>query len=223
MVWVGLLLRERAALRRALREAELRRLRTQINPHFLYNTLNAISELGYNDPAQADHTITLLGGLLRKALDDSDGREIRLLDELEFLDRYLEIQTVLLRDRLQATFEIDAGIEHARVPGMILQPLAENALSHGVRRDGVARLIVRARRDRDQLVIDVEDEGPGLGPRRAAPGIGLANVRDRIENLYGAAGRLELHNRLDRGLVARLIIPFHEAFAFDESPSPDRR
>ncbi len=216
-------LRSAERLNRKLREAELRGLRTQINPHFLYNTLNAISELGYNEPASADRVITLLSRLLRKALDEGSRREIRLQDELEFLDQYLDIQKELLRDRLVVCYDVSSETRHTRVPGMILQPLAENALTHGVRSDGVAHLVVRARRAGRMLVVDIEDQGRGFGDRWSGRGIGLANVRERLRNLYDdEGGRLELHHGPEGGAVARLIIPFHEAYAYDETSRSDR-
>jgi len=216
------LMRDRYRLRRHLSDAEARRLRTQLNPHFLYNALNAISELGYNDPKTADEVVTQLSQLLRKSLDDSDQNEIPLRDEIAFLERYLNIQKILLRDRLQFDLEVDTAVLNARVPGMIIQPLAENALTHGIGADGIAHLHVRAVRSGDYLMIEVADQGPGLQTRLDGRGIGLRNIRARLSHLYGSAARLELPERPGGGLIARLAIPFHEGYAYRETSRPDR-
>jgi LytS/YehU family sensor histidine kinase len=205
--------------------AELRRLRTQLNPHFLFNTLNAIAELGYTDPEAADRTITQLSRLLRKSLEDSHQREIALCAELDFLQRYLDIQQTLLRGRLQIEFNVAAEARNARVPGMILQPLAENAVTHGIGQSGVGHITLRARREDDLLVVEVEDNGGGqviARPREGREGIGIGNARARLRYLYGGLARLELLGRPGGGLIARLEIPFHEAYAFDENPHADR-
>jgi LytS/YehU family sensor histidine kinase len=215
-----LLRRKCSRLQAQLVSAELRRLRTQLNPHFLFNTLNAISELGYTDPEAADRTITQLSRLLRKSLDDSHQQEIALRDELDFLRRYLDIQQILRRGRLQIEFNIAADVLNARVPGMILQPLVENALTHGIGRSG-GNLTLRARREDDLLMIEIEDNGCGLiaaEPRGAREGIGIGNTRARLSHLYGGLAGLELNSRPGEGLTARLNIPFHEAYAFDEGP-----
>lgn len=222
----GLMWRDYTRASRQLVRAELRRLRTQLNPHFLFNTLNAIAELGYENPEAADLTITQLSGLLRKSLDDSRQQEIALRDELDFLERYLAIQQTLLQDRLQVELEISDDTLNARVPGMILQPLVENAVTHGVGRSGTGYVTVRSRREGELLVLEVEDNGWGLviaDPHKSGEGIGINNTRARLRYLYGESGSLELHSRPGEGLIARLNIPFHEAFAYDENPYSDRR
>ncbi|MDE2345447.1 MAG: histidine kinase [Gammaproteobacteria bacterium] len=222
----GLMWRDYTRASRELVKAELRRLRTQLNPHFLFNTLNAIAELGYENPEAADLTITQLSGLLRKSLDDSRQQEIALRDELDFLERYLAIQQTLLQDRLHVELEISEDTLNARVPGMILQPLVENAVTHGVGRSGTGYLTVRSRRQGEHLVLEVEDNGWGLviaDPRNSGEGIGISNTRARLSYLYGDSGNLELRSKPGEGLTARLNIPFHEAFAYDENPYFDRR
>jgi len=219
---VGLLLWDRHRLRQRLDAAEARRLRTQLNPHFLYNTLNAISELGYNDPKVADTVITQLSQLLRKSLDDSDQTEIALRAEVAFLERYLNIQKILLRERLEVTLDIAPKALNARVPGMIIQPLAENALTHGLGARGIAQLHIQASRKASRLIIEVSDNGPGLGVKADGRGIGLRNIRARLCLLYGDAACLELLPRPSGGLMARLVIPFHEGYAYREAPRSDR-
>jgi two-component system, LytTR family, sensor kinase len=221
----GLFWRDSVRTRRELVHAELRRLRTQLNPHFLFNTLNAIAELGYEDPEAADRTITQLSGLLRKSLDDSHQQEIALRDEVDFLERYLAIQQTLLQERLHVQLEISDETLNARVPGMILQPLVENAVTHGIGRSGTGYITVRSKRRGEQLVIEVEDNGWGLviaDPHKSGEGIGINNTRARLRYLYGELGSLELRSQPGEGLTACLYIPFHEAFAFDENPHPDR-
>lgn len=219
VIWLAT---DRRKLRSRLSDAEARRLRTQLNPHFLYNTLNAISELGYNDPKTADEVVTQLSQLLRKSLDDSDQTEIALRAEVAFLERYLNIQKILLRERLDVALDVDADAFNARVPGMIIQPLAENALTHGVGSDGVARVRIKAARKGDDLIIDVEDNGPGLQGSAARRGIGIANIRARLRHLYEDKASLELLERSGGGLIARLVIPFHEGYAYSEAARSDR-
>ncbi|MGH8321222.1 MAG: sensor histidine kinase, partial [Gammaproteobacteria bacterium] len=143
---------EYVRVKHQLVSAELRHLRNQLNPHFLFNTLNAVSELAYEDPEAADRTITQMSGLLRKSLDNSNQQEIALRDELDFLQRYLAIQETLLRERLHVELEINDDTLNARVPGMILQPLVENAVTHGIGRTGTGYLTVRTARKGELLV-----------------------------------------------------------------------
>ncbi len=208
----ALLLHARNRLHARLVDAEIRRLRTQINPHFLYNTLNAISELGYNDPDTADRVITQLSGLLRKSLDGSNQQEVSLESELAFLRSYFDIQKILFRDRLETELAVDDAARLARLPGMILQPLVENALIHGINRSGVSHIRVSAARQGERLVLAVEDDGPGLAeiPPPAPRGLGVSNVLSRLKHLYGNTARLDLRNRPEGGLIAQLSIPFHE-------------
>ncbi|MGH8396668.1 MAG: sensor histidine kinase [Gammaproteobacteria bacterium] len=220
-----LLLPQYARVKHQLVNSELRRLRNQLNPHFLFNTLNAISELAYEDPEAADRTITQMSGLLRKSLDNSNQQEIALRGELDFLQRYLAIQETLLRERLHVELEINDDTLNARVPGMILQPLVENAVTHGIGRTGTGCVTVRAARKGELLVIEVEDNGWGLvisEPRGNREGIGIANTRARLQYLYGDLASLELRSHPGEGLTAQLNIPFHEAYAFNEDPYPDR-
>lgn len=216
-----LLSRTQVRLRHRLADAEARALRTQINPHFLYNTLNAIAELGYSDPRTADRVVTELSLLLRKALDTSHRQEIAVRDEVAFLNSYLSIQSVLLGERLQVQMDISERVLPARLPGMILQPLVENAVTHGISAQGRADIVIGAQRDETALVLTVSDHGPGLPAAGITEGIGLGNTRARLNHLYGVAASLQLCNQSEGGLVVRLFLPYHESFAYDETQGSD--
>jgi len=207
----GLCVEQRRRFRRRLAEAELRQLRAQLNPHFLFNTLNAISELGYDDPEAADRAITRLSGLLRKSLDD--GQQISLQAEIDFLEDYLALQRMLMRDTLDIAISVEPRALHARVPTMILQPLVENALIHGRNAQSAHRIRISASLSADMLVIEVGDNGQGLVPRPPAAGragIGIANAQARLQHLYGTAAGIALRNGDDGGAIARIVLPFRE-------------
>jgi signal transduction histidine kinase len=212
--------RERAAARLRLdaarleaefEQARLHALRMQMQPHFLFNTLNALSELIHVDAARAAGVTAQLSGLLRLALA-ADAQEVPLRDELELLERYVALQRTRFGERLSVSMEIEAGLEEVRVPGMVLQPLVENALQHGVAASGgVQRVSVVARRAGDALVLEVRDNGPGPHANGRSPrrGVALANIRARLEHLYGAgAAGLELTAAEGGpGAVARVRLP----------------
>jgi LytS/YehU family sensor histidine kinase len=203
--------RDRRRLRDELAQAELRRLRTQINPHFLYNALSAVSELCYTDAETADRLITRLSGLLRRALNQSDVHEIPLGEELDFVLDYIAIQRTLMRDRLKAEIDVDPRLLTLRIPGMIAQPLVENAVMHGLDASGCCDLTLRVRRAGGELLLEIADCGLGLrsrGPQRT--GVGLANTRARLDRLYGPAGRLTIAEQPQGGVLARLVIPVQE-------------
>jgi two-component system LytT family sensor kinase len=204
---------QRVRYGRRIAEAELRRLRTQLNPHFLFNTLNVISELGYDDPEAADRAITQLSGLLRKSLEENRQQEISLQSELEFLQDYLALQRMLMRDNLEVIMHVDPAVTRARVPAMILQPLVENALTHGRPRAGSGAVRVSAFRDHNSLRVDISDEGPGVvagATDASSGGIGIANTRARLRYLYGQAANLGLHNATGGGAIARIVLPYRE-------------
>ncbi|HEX4158330.1 MAG TPA: histidine kinase [Rhizomicrobium sp.] len=212
LAWLAIWQHRRFA--RRIAETELRRLRAQVDPHFLFNTLNAISELGYDDPESADHAITTLSGLLRTSLDETRQQEISLQDELEFLGDYLSLQRLLMRDDLAASVSTDPRAAHARVPAMILQPLVENALTHGRPIGGKGRIRVSTSRNGETLLIEVHDNGPGFNSGASGAvrkGIGIANTRARLDYLYGGKAVLELKDGDEGGAVARLTLPFREA------------
>ena len=202
-----------AELRTQLAQAQLEALRVQIHPHFLFNTLNSIVGLIRNQENQeAIRMTTGLGDLLRHALDHPGKQEVTLREEMEFLERYLNIQQMRFSDRLRVEMNIDRETLDARVPSLILQPIVENAIRHGIAaRDAEGIISLSAGRDNGHLRLSVYNDGPTLpaGWRiEDCGGIGLANTRARIERLYGAEGRLEMRNRGERGVEATLTIPY---------------
>lgn len=210
-------LREEAvSLEAKLAEARLHALRMQINPHFLFNTLHAVSSLVERDPAGVRRMIARLSDLLRYTLEGSGSQEVSLRQELDFLRGYLEIQRIRFQGRLEAEEFIDPNVLDALVPSMILQPLVENAVKHGVSKvEGCGRMEIRAKRDDGELVISVHDNGPGLDTLPSEPlsteGVGLRNTRERLETLYGSDHRLHLESSPLGGLIARISIPYHTA------------
>jgi signal transduction histidine kinase len=199
-----------AQLGTQLAEAQLRALRMQIHPHFLFNTLNAISTLVHNDPEAADSMIARLSELLRLTLENVGVQEVPLAEELEFLDRYLEIQRTRFADRLVVRMEIAPETLDASTPYLILQPLVENAIRHGIAAQSSAgRIVVSARRSEGMLVLAVADDGPGIANEaRAKDGVGISNTRSRLEKLYGNAQQFEVRNAERGGVVATLRFPF---------------
>jgi two-component system, LytTR family, sensor kinase len=214
--------RELAASQLATRlaQTQLQVLRMQLHPHFLFNTLNAISALVHRDVRLADRMISRLGELLRATLDDPGTQEVPLRRELEFLTPYLEIEQARLGPRLAARLDIDDDLLDARLPYLILQPLVENAIRHGLApRPGAGRLVVRARRDHGRLVLEVADDGVGgvrLG-RDFKEGIGLSNTRARLHALYGDEQSLALRPASGGGLVVTVTLPYRE----DPPPADD--
>ena len=195
-----------------LARARLHSLQMQLQPHFLFNTLNTISELVHHDPRAADRTIARLGDLLRLSLENENQPEVSLRQELEFLQKYLEIEKTRFHDRLTVDFEIAPEALDARVPSMILQPLLENAIRHGIAaRPGAGRIKICAARQDGSLEIKISDDGAGIADFSAArvrEGIGLSNTRARLRQLYGERQRLVLENSPGGGLEVKLEIPY---------------
>jgi len=200
-----------AQLETRLVEARLRTLEAELHPHFLFNTLHAISTLVHTNPDAADRMISRLSDLLRLTFDRSGAPRVSLQEELEFLQKYLEIEQTRFHDRLSVRFEIDPETLDAEVPRLILQPLVENAIKHGVSpKPGSGLVQILARRNDDNLLLEVSDNGVGLssGARdRLRKGIGLSNTRDRLECLYGSRHKVEFSEDAT-GLAVRLEIPF---------------
>ena len=193
-----------------LAQANLRMLKMQLQPHFLFNALNAVSALMHRDVDAADRMIAQLSDLLRLSLEKDERHQVRLDAELDFLHRYLAIEQIRFHDRLQVEIDVSPACLGAQVPRLILQPLVENAIRHGIAmRSAAGRLHISARRRDGRLALTVADDGPGLTPGRPLrPGVGLANTQARLDQLYGDDCSLELVNAEEGGLEVRLDVPF---------------
>lgn len=200
-----------AQLATQLAQAQLDALKMQLHPHFLFNTLNAISVLvRKQETACAVRMLTGVSELLRMALHNTGRQHVPLKQELDFLERYLELEQARFQDRLQIHRHIEPSALDAQVPNLLLQPLVENALKHGIaRRAAAGRVELWASRRGDRLHLEVRDDGPGLRPGwETGGGIGLANVRARLRQLYGAGHVFLLENHPEGGARARLELPF---------------
>jgi LytS/YehU family sensor histidine kinase len=199
-----------ARLEASLREARLSALRAQLHPHFLFNTLNAISVLAMKgENLQVVEAIGHLSKLLRAALERDLPQTIPLARELDVLERYLDIQRLRFSDRLQVTCELEPGTEAALVPALLLQPLVENAIHHGLSTAGTGRVDIRAARSGDSLVIEVQDDGAGFEREEVrSKGVGLANTRDRLVQLYGERQAMECESPVGGGARVRIRLPF---------------
>lgn len=201
-----------AALEAELTRSKLDTLRSQLRPHFLFNTLNAISVFVTEDADKAKHMILRLSNLLRRSLDE-DAHEVPLQQELGFVNDYLNIQRGRFGDRLKVQLAVDPAVLNARVPVFLLQPLLENAIEHGKRDDKTTTISVCAGRERDMLNVTLEDDGIGLGDGASVrEGIGLRNTRARLHHLYGPRATVQLgpaHGTADsRGARVEIRIPF---------------
>jgi signal transduction histidine kinase len=211
--------RERAALRLEARaaaleaqmaEARLGMLRMQLDPHFLFNSLNGVSGLvRKGDEAGAVEMLARLGELLRLSLEQRDAHQVTLAREIECLELYLSIERARFGERLLVEWEIGQSLTDALVPAFVLQPLAENAVRHGIAMvPGAGTLRISARAEGSTLLLEVADTGPGLGSRQSGrSGIGLANTRARLEQLYGSSAGLRLENGPRRGTVVTVTLP----------------
>jgi signal transduction histidine kinase len=192
--------------------AQLRALRMQLHPHFLFNTLHTIASLVREDPARAERTIAQLGELLRFFLNSSSIHEVPLGEEMRVLELYLDIERARFEDRLRVFYNVPADLREAIVPNLVLQPLVENSIRHGLsRRAGPGHITISAERFENTLVLRVTDNGAGLGndsedsPPR---GVGLAITRGRLESLYGGQQSFLLCNLPGGGAEARITLPF---------------
>jgi LytS/YehU family sensor histidine kinase len=199
-----------ARLETELASARLEALAAQLQPHFLFNTLHGVSALMRRDVDAAEEMLTHLSDLLRRTLRPRDGHEVTLAEELELLQHYLDIMKIRFADRLTVRLEIDADATHALVPHLVLQPVVENAIQHGIaRKPGAGLIEIRARRDGESLEIVVRDDGEGHGGGDER--IGLSNTRRRLRELYGDAQSLTLADVEDGGLRVTLRVPFRTA------------
>jgi two-component sensor histidine kinase len=201
-----------------LAQADLQALKMQLHPHFLFNALHTIGSLvRTGDRETAVRVVAGLGDLLRRLLEGASRQEVPLREELEFIRNYLDIEQVRFRDRLKVTIDAEPEVLDAKVPHLILQPLVENAIRHGIAPYlWAGRLLVGARRFEDRVQLLVRDDGPGAGNGEGEvtrPGIGLTNTRTRLTRLYGADYDLEVGNAPDGGLEARIAIPFQTTSA----------
>lgn len=193
-----------------LAKTHLQVLKMQLQPHFLFNTLNAIAELVHTDPEAADQMITRLGRLLRLSLDHAGHQVVPLRQETDFLRVYIEIEQVRFQDRLQIVWDLASETLEAAVPTLLWQPVLENAIRHGVTPlAGRGRIVIASRREGDDLVLEIRDNGRGLPAHDAfREGVGLRNVRERVDQLYGRRARFDLVPALGGGTLATLRFPF---------------
>jgi sensor histidine kinase YesM len=207
-----------------LAQAELQNLKTQLQPHFLFNTLHAISVLMQENVPAANRMLVCLSELLRMALDSAGAQEVTLKQEMEFAQRYLEIEQTRFQDRLSVKIDVDPAALDARVPSLLLQPLVENAVRHGIsRRAGTGLLEIRVEREEDMLRLQVRDNGPGLqtdANGEMVKGVGLSNTRARLDQLYGSAHSFEIGNLEDGGVLVTVTIPFRPGY--EQNPRVDR-
>jgi two-component system LytT family sensor kinase len=202
-----------------LAEAQLQALKMQLHPHFLFNTLHSISSLLSRDTEAARRMIARLGDFLRLTLENSGAQEVQLRDELDFLKCYLDIEGIRFYDRLEVRMEVDPQALSARVPNLILQPIVENAIRHGIAPRSTPGMIeIKAQRSGEMLRLEIKDNGPGMpvevGSNRVGKrGIGLSNTQSRLRQLYGSASSFELMNDARGGLLVTLEIPFRKADA----------
>jgi two-component system LytT family sensor kinase len=201
---------------RLLLQARMEALQSQINPHFLFNTLNSISSLVRRDPDSAREMIVKLGNILRRLLRKGDSF-VPLREEFEFLDDYLVIEVARFgRDKLKVVKELEPASLEQLVPSMILQPLVENAVKHGFasKVEG-GSIYLRSRNADHRLVIEVEDDGVGMSPEApsasSGTGIGVVNVTERLQVLYGDAAEITMESQLGRGTLVRMVLPVLQA------------
>jgi two-component system LytT family sensor kinase len=202
-----------AHLQTKLAEAQLENLRLQLQPHFLFNTLNTISSVMYEDVQAADVMLTQLSDLLRLTLRASRTHEIPLAEELQITRLYLDLMQKRFEDKLRVSYAIDPALDNSLVPQLILQPLLENSLRHGVKPGGeVMNISIAAVRENGNLVLRVSDTGAGLGSMNSTTvfgrGVGLSNIRDRLAQLYGAGQEFTIGNRATGGAEVTVRVPF---------------
>src|SRR6516164_3555261 len=201
-----------SSLKTQLAQAQLRALKMQLHPHFLFNTLHSISSLVLDDPPKANSMIARLGDFLRLTVENSEQQLVTLKEETEFLRCYLEIEQVRFGDRLMVTFELEPQTLSAQVPHLILQPVVENAIQHAIAPRATRGYInIQAKRLDSLLRVAISDNGPGLTSNANSPAkkcVGLTNVRTRLQQIYGSDFRFELTNGENEGLTVIMEIPF---------------
>ncbi len=199
-----------AQLEARLVETELKALREQLRPHFLFNTLNTVAVLVREQKTdEAVNLIARLSALLRMSLDPSRTHEVTLRQEMEFLERYIEIQQARFSDRLRVNIAVEAAAMDARIPHLILQPIVENAILHGIApKTGPGQVDVFGRVAQGRLHLEVRDDGPGFPTTaRGREGIGLSNTRERLAKIYGAASQSSFKSEPGAGVTVQIVIP----------------
>ena len=215
--------RQEERLRTLATEAELKALKAQINPHFLFNTLNTIAQLIHTDPARAEATVEQLADMFRYVLTGTERRMVPLGQELAFVDSYLEIEQARFGQRLRVTRQIAPEALNIPVPSLILQPLVENAIRHGQRHNGRVDVTLRVFVDEDQATVTIADQGPGMPPDHVVgqgPGFGLRNVHQRLQKTYGQAYGLDISDRKPQGTAVTVRVP--RTSATNPYPRPPR-
>ena len=208
--------RDRQASELAVRlaQARLQALKMQLRPHFLFNTLNGIAALNYEDPKAANRMLSRLSELLRITLEEDGAQEISLRKEMEFCRRYLDLEGIRLGERLTVRVEISPEALDAKVPSLLLQPLVENAIEHGIAPFAApGQILISAQKENGRLHLRVRDSGPGLSavqPSDPPRGIGLTNTRQRLDQLYGKSHSFELRSAAEGGLEVDITLPYAE-------------
>ena len=204
-----------AQLQARLARAQLQVLKMQLHPHFLFNTLNTISALIHSDTECADAMVARLGDLLRQTLEQSGGEEVPLRRELDIIESYLDIDRIRFGSRLDVTIDVEPEALSATLPCLLLQPLVENAIRHGLEpKVGTGHLSVRARRSGPWLRVQIEDDGVGL-PANVDEGVGLSNTRARLRQLYGEDHAFVLQGSAATGTCVTVEVPFRSAEEVD--------
>jgi len=211
------------SLETRLAQSQLQVLKMQLHPHFLFNTLNTISVLMAEDTAAANRTLVRLSDLLRMTLDNHGAQEVPLKQELDFLEGYLDIERTRFNDRLTIRVNVEPAALDAQVPNLLLQPLVENAIRHGIfphARQGVVE--ISAHRVGDSLCVEVRDNGGGLleGGPESPKGVGISTTRARLEQLYGSAHHFDMRNGPEGGALVKVVLPFRTRGAVPGSRTP---
>ena len=208
---------EMIRLQAQLTQARLDVLRSQLNPHFLFNTLNSVSAMVERDPRGARRMIARLSDLLRYTLEESTEQEVPLHRELDLLEEYIDLMQIRFQGKLNVVVDAGEGTRDAFLPNLILQPIVENAIKHGVSQaEGPGEIRIRSRQDGRRLVITVEDNGPGSADGSSSLGVGLTNTNARLREMYGDSYAVTLRPRLPHGTEAEIVLPYHTSAVTDQ-------
>jgi LytS/YehU family sensor histidine kinase len=207
---------EASRLQAELARSQFQSLKSQLHPHFLFNSLNAVATLVTKDPPAATRVVRLLSGLLRRAMTEADAQEVPLAQEIAFARSYLEIEQIRFPNRLAVDVSVDPEVERVLVPHLVLQPLVENAVRHGIgpkAEPGTVRIEAGLTAEGVRLAVVDDGVGRSRAPRGDGSGVGLANVRARLARLYGDTARLECGERAEGGFTASVVLPVRRARA----------